>query len=180
MSAAMANPDIAGFTRDGVRHGMANSFELAPEIRRIDASRYVSEEFFAAEMARLFRRLPLLLAPSCEIPKAGDFKTMDVAGVPILLVRGSDGAARAFINACSHRGANVATEPCGNGRRFTCPYHGWTYDEAGRLVAIAAAGDFGDIDRSALGLKRLPAAERAGLIFGILDPATTGCSRHSA
>jgi phenylpropionate dioxygenase-like ring-hydroxylating dioxygenase large terminal subunit len=172
MSGAMANPDIARFTRDGVRHGLANSFELAPEIRRIDAARYVSEERFAAEMTRLFRRLPLLLAPSCEITAPGDFKTMDVAGVPILLVRGNDGTARAFVNACSHRGANVATEPCGNRRRFTCPYHGWTYDETGRLVAIAAASDFGDIDRTQLGLTPLPAAERAGLIFGILDPAS--------
>jgi phenylpropionate dioxygenase-like ring-hydroxylating dioxygenase large terminal subunit len=172
MSGAMANPDIARFTREGVRHGLANSFELAPEVRRIDAARYVSEERFAAELALLFRRLPLLLAPSCELPAAGDFKTMDVTGVPILLVRGSDGSARAFINACSHRGANVATAPCGNQRRFTCPYHGWTYDEAGRLVGIAAPGDFGEIDRAQLGLKSLPVAERAGLIFGILDPAS--------
>jgi nitrite reductase/ring-hydroxylating ferredoxin subunit len=164
--------DIAEATRAGVRHGLANTFELAPEIRRIRADSYTSPRHFEVEVARVFRRLPLLLAPSVELPGPGDFRTMELAGVPVLLIRGSDGVARAFINGCSHRGANVATEPCGNRKRFTCPYHGWTYGQKGELLAIASPQDFGDLDRSQHGLTALPTVERAGLIFGILDPAS--------
>jgi nitrite reductase/ring-hydroxylating ferredoxin subunit len=166
-------PLIADFTRAGVTHGLAGTFELAPEIRQIPADKYTSTSLFETEMSRVFRRVPLLLAPSIELPKPGDFKTMDLAGVPILLIRGSDGIARAFINGCSHRGANVATEPCGNRKRFTCPYHGWTYGQKGELLAVASAQDFGELDRKQHGLKALPTAERAGLIFGILDPASS-------
>jgi nitrite reductase/ring-hydroxylating ferredoxin subunit len=164
--------EIAQVTRVGVRHGLAGTFELAPEIRRIPANHYISPNLFETEVARIFRRMPQLLAPSVELPNAGDFKTMELAGVPVLLIRGSDGVARAFINGCSHRGANVAIEPCGNRKRFTCPYHGWTYGQKGELLAIASAQDFGDLDRKNHGLKPLPTAEHAGLIFGILDPAS--------
>jgi phenylpropionate dioxygenase-like ring-hydroxylating dioxygenase large terminal subunit len=74
------------------------------------------------------------------------------------------------LNVCSHRGAIVATEGSGNARRFTCPYHGWSYDNRGALAGIRNPADFGDVDTSCLGLTPLPVAERAGLIFGVLTP----------
>jgi phenylpropionate dioxygenase-like ring-hydroxylating dioxygenase large terminal subunit len=166
----MDNEQIAQATRDGVRHGMAGTFELASGIQTIAAEEYTSQARFEREMALLFRRVPLLLGASVELRKPGDYKTMLAAGVPILLIRGGDGVLRGFINGCAHRGAIVAREPCGHARRFTCPYHGWTYGERGELLAVASARDFGDIDRQRHGLKPLPTAERAGLIFGILDP----------
>ncbi len=172
MLRAMDIPRIAEVTRDGVRHGLDGTFELAPTIQTIAAEQYVSPDRFAAEVKGVFRRVPLLLAPSAELPKPGDFKTMEIAGVPVLLIRGGDGVARAFINGCSHRGAKVATEDCGHRKRFTCPYHGWTYGDRGELLAIASPQDFGDINRHEHGLTALPADERAGLIFGILDPSS--------
>jgi phenylpropionate dioxygenase-like ring-hydroxylating dioxygenase large terminal subunit len=173
MSRAMENEQIAEATRDGVRHGMAGTFELAPAIQKIAAKEYTSPQRFEREVAGLFRRVPLLLGASVELSRAGDYKTLVAAGVPVLLVRGTDGVVRGFINGCAHRGAIVAPQAQGNARRFTCPYHGWTYGEKGELLAVASAHDFGDIDRKKHSLKALPVVERAGLILGILDPKSS-------
>jgi phenylpropionate dioxygenase-like ring-hydroxylating dioxygenase large terminal subunit len=169
MARAMENEQIAQATRAGVRHGLAGTFELAPTIQTVAAEEYISPVRFERERTGLFRRIPLLMAASAEMRNAGDYKTSVVAGVPVLLVRGSDAVVRGFINGCAHRGAIVATPASGNARRFTCPYHGWTYGEKGELLAVASAHDFGEIDRNKHGLKPLPVVERAGLIFGILD-----------
>ncbi|MCH7627649.1 aromatic ring-hydroxylating oxygenase subunit alpha [Novosphingobium percolationis] len=170
---AMENPDIARVMRHSVQHARDNTYELVDEILKVPASNYTDPARFKLEVDRIFRRLPLMLAPSCEIPNPGDFKTMDVCGVPVLLTRGQDGKVRSFINSCTHRGTNVATAPTGNARRFTCPYHGWTFGQDGALLAVAAAADFGEVDKSCLSLKALPVAERAGLIFGSIDPKST-------
>ena len=95
---------------------------------------------------------------------------MIVADVPILLTRGSDGAVRAFLNVCRHRGAVVVEEGLGDATRFTCPYHAWSYDNEGSLVGIYNQKDFGEIDKDCHGLTPLPVFERAGLIWGALTP----------
>lgn len=112
-----------------------------------------------------------MLAASCEIPGAGDYKTLEVAGIPVLLVRDRHGKAHALLNACTHRGAAVASG-CGTAARFTCPYHGWSFAQYGALLGIASADDFGRIDKAVLAMKRFPLAERVGLIRAILDPAS--------
>lgn len=170
---AMDHPEIARVARHSVAHARNNSFETVADIARVPATNYTDPQRFQAEVDRIFRRLPLMLAPSCELPNPGDFKTLEITGIPLLLVRGKDGKVRSFINSCTHRGTMVALEPAGNAKRFTCPYHGWTFGQQGELIAIASAGDFGEVDKSCLSLKALPVAERAGLIFGSLDPKGT-------
>jgi len=170
MTKAMNNPGIASMIRHGVAHAAAGTIDLVDNVMKLSSRVYTSPERYKLEVDRIFKRLPLMLAPSCELPNPGDFKTMDVAGTPVLLVRGQDGVVRSFINSCSHRGTNVETAEHGNARRFTCPYHGWTFGQDGALVAIASPSDFGEIDKSCYGLKALPVAERAGLIFASVDP----------
>jgi phenylpropionate dioxygenase-like ring-hydroxylating dioxygenase large terminal subunit len=156
------------------RHNMsvvsAGELEKFPGVMRVPASHYYDEARWQLEMDRIFRRLPLMLAMSCELKAPGDFKTLDVCGVPVLMVRTDSGEARAFVNSCAHRGAVVMTEARGNRRRFTCPYHAWTYDQEGDLVSVYAEDDFGHIDKSCHGLTRLPTGERAGMIWVTLDP----------
>lgn len=154
---------------DYLGHQNAGSFPLASEIVTVSPDRYVDPAWFELEKQAIFRRIPLMLAPGCEIPRPGDFKTMDIAGVPILVVRGKDGRARAFLNACTHRGAAVA-QGCGSASRFVCPYHGWTFDQTGALAGVASGEDFGSVDKATLGLKAFPTQERAGLIWAVLDP----------
>jgi len=158
--------------RDTLAHAPSRSVRLQPEVMELDAGLYTDPEHFERERRLLFRRIPLMLAPSCELRVPGQFKTLEVAGVPVLLTRGADGVARAFLNVCTHRGAFLA-EGCGTAARFVCPYHGWTFDAEGSLVGVASRGDFGDFDRATRGLRRFPLLERAGLIWVVLDPAST-------
>lgn len=154
-----------------LQHKEAVTFPLADEVMSLPARTYTCQEQFKRERQRIFQRVPIVLAASCELPADGDFKTMDVAGLPILVTRGRDGVVRAFLNSCTHRGASVA-EGCGSARRFVCPYHGWSFDPSGALVGVASASDFGEVDKATLGLKAFPTIERAGLVWAILDPAS--------
>jgi carnitine monooxygenase subunit len=165
--------ELAAMIRHGMAHARAHTIEKAAGVLRLPAQRYYDPEIFAAEIGRIFRRLPLLLAVTAEMPRPGDFKTLEATGVPVLITRGQDGEVRAFVNSCSHRGTSVATEPSGNARRFMCPYHGWTFTQKGELMGIASANDFGEIDKTCYGLTPLRVSERAGLIWVILDPASS-------
>jgi phenylpropionate dioxygenase-like ring-hydroxylating dioxygenase large terminal subunit len=144
--------------------------EQAADVYRVPTAHYIDPDRWQLEMDRIFRRVPLPLALTCELRDAGSFKSFEAAGVPVLIVRGSDGRVRAFVNACRHRGAIVEAEPCGRSRRFTCPYHGWVYDQRGGLTGMYGADTFGPVDREPLGLTPLPCEERAGLVFVTLRP----------
>ena len=111
-----------------------------------------------------------MLAFTAELPKSGDYKAMDAAGVPVLINRDKFGQVHAFLNVCAHRAAPVASEGHGNCARFTCKYHGWTYGQDGKLIGIAEASKFGEVDKAEMGLRELPCEERAGMIFVCLTP----------
>ena len=98
-----------------------------------------------------------------ELPRPGTFVTKSVAGHPVLVTRADDGVLRAFKNACTHRGAQVA-DGCGEARRLTCPYHAWSFALDGSLAGQPDSYAFDEIDRMTLGLEPLPIADVAGLI----------------
>lgn len=170
MTKMVAGEQLTEMLRDAIGHAKAGTIAKAKGVLKLPASRYFDEAMFRKEVDQIFKRVPLMLAASAELPNPGDFKTMEAVGMPILIVRGQDGEVRAFINSCSHRGTNVATEPKGNAKRFVCPYHGWTFTQKGELMGVASPGDFGDIDKSCHGLDALPTAERAGLVWVIINP----------
>ena len=144
----------------------ANHSDFAESMMLVPAAEYLDPDRFSREMDVVFRRNPLLVALSCDIPNAGDFTTMEIADRPIVVVRGEDGVARTFLNACRHRGRSVAEGCFGHGRRMTCPYHFWVYDTEGKLVGIPGKEGFADLDVD--GLIEYPTAERAGAVFSIL------------
>jgi phenylpropionate dioxygenase-like ring-hydroxylating dioxygenase large terminal subunit len=139
-------------------------------ITRVPYANYTDPERWSREMALIFKRVPLMLALTAELPKPGDYKAMTATNLPVLLARGQDGVVRAFLNVCAHRGAPVAHEGHGRCARFTCTYHGWTFASDGRLVAVSDREKFGEIDKAAHGLTALPCLERAGMIFVVLTP----------
>jgi len=159
--------DIAATLLDYVENDRT---DLVDAVLRVPAETYLDPDRFDREIALIFKRLPLMLALSIELPKPNDYKAMDVLGLPVLITRGKDGQARAFLNVCSHRAAQVAPEGKGNCSRFSCPYHGWTYGADGRLIGVADPGKFGPVDRATHGLTELPCEEQAGMIFAILTP----------
>jgi phenylpropionate dioxygenase-like ring-hydroxylating dioxygenase large terminal subunit len=138
---------------------------------RVPVADYLDEALFRREVEAAFRRNPIMVALTCDIPNAGDFTTLDIADRPIVVVRGEDGVARTFLNVCRHRGASVAIDRFGCGRRLTCPYHSWVYDTSGALVGIPGREAFEGLEVT--GLVEFPTAERAGAVFAVL---TVGAS----
>ncbi|MEK9873761.1 MAG: aromatic ring-hydroxylating dioxygenase subunit alpha [Betaproteobacteria bacterium] len=138
---------------------------------------YVCPERAVKEERLLFKEHPQLIGLSGDLPKAGSYLTLDDFGVPILATRDREGRFHAFINACRHRAARVASDPRGQSNVFMCPFHQWTYAPSGELINIPNEDHFGTIDKSCRGLIEIPAAEHCGLLFvhpkqdGHLDPA---------
>lgn len=103
------------------------------EARGLPNEAFTSDDYFALERRRLFARTWTFAGRASEMPEAGDIRPVDVAGRPVVLVRGRDGAIRAFHNVCPHRGARLVTEAEDGRAMMTCPYHAWTYALDGRL-----------------------------------------------
>jgi nitrite reductase/ring-hydroxylating ferredoxin subunit len=150
--------------RRAFAHIDAGTTDLAESVFFNPVAAYCSPQRLARESALLFREYPLLMGLSNQIPEPGDHFTDDHTGVPILVVRGNDGRARAFQNVCRHRGARVA-EGCGRQKNFVCPYHGWTYGLEGQLRGIPDQRNFPGVEPEAHGLVPLPMAERHGMLW---------------
>ncbi len=138
--------------------------DMDPRATEIPADAYTDPVRFEAERARVFRDTPLLVGFSGELAKPGDRILFDAAGPPIVVVRGEDGAARAFLKLCTHRGSWLVND-CEPTRRFTCPFHAWTFDLEGQLQGMPVARAFEGIDRAGRRLVRVPVGEWGGMIF---------------
>jgi phenylpropionate dioxygenase-like ring-hydroxylating dioxygenase large terminal subunit len=157
-----------------IAHRAAGTADMAPTDRVIPADDYRTETRFAQEIHSLYRRLPLVLAPSSELPRPGDFLTSDDYGLPVLVTRDAAGIVQAFLNACTHRGARLVSDAMGCGQKaFSCPYHGWTFGNDGTLLHITHGECFPGMDKAGHDLVRLPVQERFGLIWIVLDPQGT-------
>jgi phenylpropionate dioxygenase-like ring-hydroxylating dioxygenase large terminal subunit len=137
--------------------------DRGPGVWREPVENYRAADRFAAELA-LFRRFPTALCPSAALPGPGDYVARDVAGTPILAVRGTDGRVRAFRNACRHRGMQLA-RGTGCARAFVCRYHGWTYGLDGALGHIPHETGFPGLDPAAHSLVPVTATETLGTVF---------------
>ena len=166
----MSRERLLEMAKENLAHVKAGDIPLAKRVVQVPASHYYDPERWKLEVDQVFKRMPLMLAMTCELRAAGDYKSMEAVGVPIIITRGQDGVVRSFLNICSHRGSQIMPVGTGNATRFTCPYHAWTYDDRGDLVAIFKNHEFGEIDMSCNGLRELPTLERAGLIWVTLDP----------
>ncbi|OBA72127.1 ring-hydroxylating oxygenase subunit alpha [Mycobacterium sp. 1554424.7] len=127
---------------------------------------YLSPSRFAEEL-RLLRAMPSVFVPSAAIPNPGDHVERTAFGVPLFAVRGRDGRARVFRNACRHRGFALVEE-AGCSRALVCRYHGWTYRLDGSLSHVPNAEAFPGLDPSARGLVEVESHEVDGLI--VIDP----------
>jgi phenylpropionate dioxygenase-like ring-hydroxylating dioxygenase large terminal subunit len=138
----------------------------------IDRSLYTDPKVFEEEITRIFERAWLYVAHESELRKPGDFRTADLAGQPVLAVKGSDGQIRVLYNSCRHRGAMVELEKGGNRSAFRCLYHHWEYGNDGKLIAVPRReGQGPDFDLSHCGLISVPRVEvYEGLVFASLDP----------
>ena len=144
----------------------ARSFYLDDEVATSPVERYTCPDRFAQERQALFRSKTAIVAHGSELAEPDAFLTRDFAGLPLLLTRDAAGDVHAFLNVCRHRGSRLVDEAGGCRRRFTCPYHAWTYDNCGTLKGMTyGETGFPGIDKSALGLKRLGCREAYGWIW---------------
>ena len=165
----MTRKRLVAFGRRGLRCHLDGTQDQVEAIHRVPAIDYYDPDRWQTEIERVFRRLPLVLASSSELAEPGAYHAIEVAGVPVVVMRGEDRKVRAFLNSCSHRGAMVVPEGVGQAHRHACPYHSWTYDTRGALVSIYEEEHFGEVDRSCNGLPQLPCDEQAGLIWVTLS-----------
>src|SRR5262245_26301390 len=149
---------------------------LADAPWRNDVAVYTDPAQLAREHDLLFRRHPILMGFASDWPTPSAFRTDDYAGVPVLIVRGRDGVLRAFLNVCRHRGAQVA-QGVGEARVFSCPYHAWTYDLAGRVTGIPHEQCFPGVRAERPSLTALPLCEKDGLVWVVSVPAADGGAR---
>src|SRR5689334_25420995 len=136
----------------------------------IPSSWYTNKDFYELELKTVFARSWQLAGRVDQVREPGNFVTTDIAGEPIVIVRGNDGVLRAFFNVCRHHAAAVMTEPQGKAAQLRCPYHGWTYSLEGELKGTPDFSSVCDFDRANNGLEPIALAEWENWIFIKLDP----------
>lgn len=137
----------------------------------IPSSWYTDPRILAAERAAVFGRTWQMVGRVEQVRGAGAFVTANVAGEPVLIVRGDDDRVRGFFNVCRHRAAPLRSEPCGSAAKLRCRYHGWTYDLSGRLRGTPEFEDVADFRKDDNGLVPLGGvAEWGPIVWAHLDP----------
>ncbi len=104
---------------------------------RVHRDLYIDPELFALEQEHFFANTWNYLGHTSQIPKVGDYLTVDIAGRPLIAVRHTDNSVCVMMNRCAHKGSKLVSEACGStGKFFRCPYHAWTFKTDGSLLAI--------------------------------------------
>jgi len=140
-----------------------------PKLPDLPLGRYTDPGFYALEIEHLWKKTWLYAGHISELPEPGSYKLCDIAGAPILLVRGEDDVVRAFYNACRHRGAPVVRGECGTARMLVCQYHSWGYNLCGELVRVPEERDFVGLQKEERGLPNVRCERWSGWIFVNLD-----------
>jgi Rieske 2Fe-2S family protein len=166
---------------------------FAPERQRVEGVRdwrprptlsgadYSSPAVYEEERERLFFRGWMCIGRTEEVPGTGDYLVRDVAGESVFVTRNHDGELRGFYNVCAHRGTKLLDdEPaCGHlGKALKCPYHAWSYDLDGRVLATPNVHEDEHFERSDYGLQAIAVAEHGGFLFVSLADEPISLAEH--
>ena len=121
---------------------------------------YISEEYTKIERKKLFEDKWVVVGVASSLPKPGDAKPFTLLNLPVIILRDKKNKIRVFHNVCSHRGYKIMQKPCKIKNVIRCPYHSWSYDTDGKLVATPHIGgmnkhDTDKFDKSISGLKEI-------------------------
>jgi phenylpropionate dioxygenase-like ring-hydroxylating dioxygenase large terminal subunit len=171
----MSDSDVVARVLDHIAH---KTTDRGDEVWQEPVDNYRSEHRHEQELS-MFRSVPTPFCPSVALAGPGDYIAREAAGTPLIVVRGKDGKARAFKNACRHRGTElVAGKGCAGA--FVCPYHGWSYGLDGALLGIPHEDGFPDFDKLANGLAEVTVIEKGGIIFVVQqDPSESQTGAHA-
>ena len=136
----------------------------------LHAEAYTTQRWYGFEQSVIFARSWQWVCHREKLATPGDYVATRVAGHPVVLVRDGAGALRAFYNVCQHRAHEIVAGEGSTGT-LSCPYHGWTYDLDGSLIAARRTKSLVDFDPSGICLDAVQAEEFAGFVFVNLDTA---------
>ena len=129
----------------------------------LEQSFYTNNDIYQKEIENIFLKHWILAGHVSQIPEHGDFFLVEFDKESIIITRTRTGEINALLNVCRHRGSRICLEPAGNAKSLTCPYHAWSYNLDGQLVAARNMND--EFDKSANGLHRVQLELVGGLIF---------------
>lgn len=134
---------------------------------RVRGALYRDPAIFELELQRIWYRTWVYVGHESEIPKPHDFVLKSIGLQPIVMSRGADGKVHLLLNRCTHRGNQVCSRERGNTPMHTCPFHAWNFGSDGSLIGYAFPDGYKDLDKSQLGLGRVPrVASYRGFVFG--------------
>ena len=131
----------------------------------IPAAWYIDQRVAGLERAQVFGNNWIAIGRTDQVAAPGQFFTFDLAGEPLIVVRGAEGVLRAFYNVCRHHAAAVATASCGVAQHLRCPYHGWTYGLDGALKGAPEFAGVCNFERSDNGLVPVNVAVWESFVF---------------
>ncbi|MBL8384227.1 MAG: aromatic ring-hydroxylating dioxygenase subunit alpha [Burkholderiales bacterium] len=138
--------------------------------RTIPAAWYTDPRMFDLERRTVFARTWQMVGHTDQVRAPGQYLTAEVAGEPVVVVRGGDGVLRGFFNVCRHHAAAVLTAPAGRAERLRCPYHGWTYTLEGALLGAPEFAGVADFDKRDHGLVPIACATWEQWVFVRITP----------
>ena len=124
---------------------------------------YKSPEIYQKEMEKIFLHHWILAGHTSQISNSGDYFLLEFDKESVIITRTKNDEIKAYLNVCRHRGSHICLEKNGNAAAFTCPYHAWSYDLDGNLIAARIMGD--DFDKSENSLHKAHVELVGGLIF---------------
>ena len=157
---------------------IAEAFKFQPKGHSLARALYNSQEAFALDMERLFLRAWILAGHAAAAPNPGDWFLHEAGPESVILLRGRDGALRAFANVCRHRGSRICRDAAGHNSVLVCPYHAWAYNLDGSLRSARHMPP--EFDRGAYGLKPVAMEIVEGLVFVSLAEAPVSFARARA
>jgi p-cumate 2,3-dioxygenase alpha subunit len=140
---------------------------------RVNRRAFTDAQCLEQERRWIFDKCWIYVGHESEVPHAGDYRSRNVIGRPMVFVRGDDNVLRVLLNTCTHRGAMVCRQKSGNARTFQCPYHAWTYNSRGELVGVPGEDSYSDAFKRADMSLASPARvdNYRGFVFACFDPA---------
>lgn len=164
---------------------LSNAIQDIPEEGIIRANRtiFTDEDLFELEMKYIFEGNWVYLAHESQIPEIGDYFTTTIGRQPVVITRDKEGELNCLINACSHRGAMLCRRKTDNRKTLTCPFHGWTFSNNGKLLKVKDPRGAGYPEQfnteGSHDLRKVARFESyRGFLFGSLNPDVVPLTEH--
>jgi benzoate/toluate 1,2-dioxygenase subunit alpha len=157
--------------------------DSASGVHRVSRDIFTNPGIFELEMKHIFEGNWIYLAHESQIPNKNDYFATYIGRQPIFIARNKNNEVSAFINACSHRGSMICRHKRGNKATFTCPFHGWTFSNSGRLLKVKDPDNAGYPEQfhveGSRDLKKVARFESyRGFLFGSLNPDVKSLAEH--